>query len=100
MTSNWIKDMGVTGYCKPDQHLLAIIDGIYQTGSHEKDVFIKTVEVAEQCNVSPFVLDRVLFLVGSGDFYGQGHESIKKSYDGNEEEFIRLFKAQMKSFRM
>lgn len=97
MASNWIKDIGLTGYCKPDRHICAIIDGIYQTGDDEKAVFKKVIEVAKQCNVPPFNLDRVLFLVGSGDFYGQGHANIRKSYNGNEEEFIDLFKAQMKS---
>lgn len=97
MASNWIKDMGMTGYCKPDQHIRAIIDGIYQTGDNMKTVFKKVIEVANQCNVSPFKLDRVLFLVGSGDFYGQGHENIRKLYNGNEKDFIKCFKAQMKS---
>ncbi len=97
MASNWIKDMGMIGFCKPDQHVRAIIDGIYQTGQEEKDVFTKVIEIAEECNISPFVLDRVLYLVGSGNFYGQGHEHIKKSYNGNEQDFINSFKAQMKS---
>ena len=52
MASNWIKDMGMTGYCKPDQHVRAIIDGIYQTGEDEKAVFEKAVDVANHCNVS------------------------------------------------
>lgn len=97
MTSNWIKDMGIMGFCKPDRHVCAIINGIYQTGKNEKDVFVKVIEVAEQCNVSSFELDRLLFLIGSGDFYGKGHENIKRSYKGNEQEFIDLFKVQMYS---
>lgn len=89
MASNWIKDMGMTGYCKPDQHVRAIIDGIYQTGQNEKAVFKKVIEIAKECSVSPFVLDRVLFLVGSGDFYS--HKEIKNSYKGNEQDFIKDF---------
>lgn len=97
MASNWIKDMGMTEFCKPDQHVRAIINGIYQTGENEKKIFAKVIEIAKKCNVSPFVLDRVLFLVGSGDFYGQGHEHIKKSYNGNEQDFIYSFKTHLKS---
>lgn len=94
MASNWIKDMGMTGYCKPDQHVRAIIDGIYQTGEDEKAVFEKAVDVANHCNVSAFELDRLLFLIGSGDFYKDEHEHIKKSYKGNEQDFIKKFKSQ------
>ena len=36
MANNWIKDMGMTCFCKPDSHVTAIIDGIYQTGTGEK----------------------------------------------------------------
>lgn len=89
MASNWLKDMGMTGFCKPDRHVLAIIDGIYQTGQNEKNIFAKVIEIAEECGVTPFVLDRVLFLVGSGDFYS--HKEIKKSYNGNEQDFIKNF---------
>ncbi|MDE6679376.1 MAG: hypothetical protein K2K02_10095 [Ruminococcus sp.] len=95
MANNWIKDMGMTSFCKPDQHVTAIIDGIYKTETDEKNVLIKVLEVANECKVSLFVLDRVLFLVGSKDFYS--HLEIKRLYKsckGNREEFIELFNAQ------
>ena len=92
MANNWIKDMGMTDFSKPDRHVTAIIDDIYQTGENSENVFMKVREVAYECNVTPFTLDRVLYLVGSGEFYS--HPTIKRSYNGEETEFIEKFKEQ------
>lgn len=99
--SNLIKNMGMTGYCNPDCYMclsIYYIYGIILSGRNTIIPFVmafeKVIEVAEECNVLPFVIDRALYLVRSGDFYRQGHENIKKSYDGSEEEFANLFKSQ------
>ena len=94
ITLNWLKDIGIPGYCKPDLHLCRILTGIfkeeflkkgspYTTVSAEdwskklqekekvqKDVFIKAIEQASSDSADLFAFDRLLYLIGSGDFYG------------------------------
>lgn len=94
MTLNWIKDIGVTGYVKPDIHLCRIITGVFKdeflskgepyTSTKEsdwavelpkikrvqKDVFIKSIIRSSEDGSDPFAFDRILYLIGSADFWG------------------------------
>ena len=94
MTLNWLKDIGIPDYCKPDIHLCRIVTGVfkneyltkgepYTTINEEewlsklpeyyrvkKDVFIKSSLLANEADVTLFAFDRLMFLIGSGNFYG------------------------------
>ena len=109
MTLNWLKDIGIEGYCKPDIHLCRIITGIFKDEFLEKgkpytstcmseweeklpgktkvqkDVFIKAVHQAVHDNADLFAVDRILFLIGSGDFYEPGvlSSKLKEEYASN-----------------
>ena len=101
MTLNWLKDIGMAGYCKPDIHLCRIITGIFKdeflkkgrpyTSTNEekwadelpknvkvqKDVFIKAILQSDKDGVDLFDFDRLLYLIGSGEFYGADELSKK-----------------------
>ena len=94
MTLNWLKDIGIPDYCKPDIHLCRIVTGVfkneyltkgepYTTINEEewlsklpeyyrvkKDAFIKSSLLANEADVTLFAFDRLMFLIGSGNFYG------------------------------
>lgn len=106
MTLNWLKDIGIPGYCKPDLHLCRIITGIFKeeflsegkpyTSTNyddwttelpskvkvQKDVFIKASIQSDEDGADLFAFDRLLYLIGSADFYGTDSlsQQIKAEY--------------------
>ena len=94
MTLNWLKDIGMPGYIKPDMHLCRIIVGIFKveflSKGHpytsiketewdeklpkikkvQKDVFIKGVMQSSEDGSDTFAFDRLIYQIGSGDFWG------------------------------
>ncbi|MCI1268597.1 MAG: hypothetical protein LKG21_01675 [Ruminococcus sp.] len=69
MACNWLKDIGVRNFCKPDRHLRIILSGINNTDLSPDETFRKADLIANTENVNIFKLDRILYLIGSGDFY-------------------------------
>lgn len=67
---NFLKELGYQEYPKPDVH---IIDICYDLGliSNKKpiDAYEATVKVAREAGVSPYHLDKLWWLIWSGNFY-------------------------------
>lgn len=106
MTLNWLKDIGMPEYSKPDIHLCRIMTGIFydeflakgapytstikvkwaeelpKNVKVQKDVFIKTDIQAKEDGADIFAFDRLLYLIGSGDFWGTDKifEQMKAEY--------------------
>ncbi len=106
MTLNWLKDIGMPGYIKPDIHLCRIIIGVFkdefllkghpytsikETEWAEKlpkiervqrDVFIKGIIQSSEDGSDIFAFDRLIYQIGSGDFWGTDElfKRIKTEY--------------------
>ena len=106
MTLNWLKDIGMPGYLKPDLHLCRIIVGVFKNEfiskgdpytsikeadwwdklpkieKVQKDVFIKGIIQSYEDDSDVFAFDRLLYLIGSGDFWGTDElfKQIKTEY--------------------
>ena len=109
MTLNWLKDIGMPGYIKPDIHLCRIITGVFkdefllkgkpytsikendwkewaeklpEIESVQKDVFIKAILQATEDGADLFAFDRLIYLIGSNDFWGTDalFQQIKAEY--------------------
>lgn len=94
MTLNWLKDIGIPGYIKPDIHLCRILLGIFKdeflSKGHpytsikesdwdkklpriervQRDVFIKGIIQSSEDSSESFAFDRLIYQIGSGDFWG------------------------------
>lgn len=106
MTLNWLKDIGMSGYIKPDIHLCRIILGVFKDEfllkgepyastkdadwttklpekvKVQKDVFLKAIMQSSEDGADPFAFDRLMYLIGSADFWGidELFQQIKAEY--------------------
>lgn len=66
----FLKELGYHKYAKPDTHLKAIFTALGLSRSQDDfDVHDAIVRVAEHLGVTPYNVDMLFWLIGSGDFY-------------------------------
>lgn len=78
LSCNFLKEIGYQEYCKPDVHLKDIF-GALELIDVTKSIMIQDFEtiklvesIARENQVSPYAVDKLLWLIGSGDFYMLG----------------------------
>lgn len=97
LVPNWLKDIGMSNYSKPDDHVKFIISELGLSSNNDYDVIEAVFNIAEDyksidSQVSAFKLDRILWLIGSRNFYN--HKDIV-SFNGNKNEFIEIVKSAL-----
>ena len=72
---DWLKENGYNNYCKPDTHT---IDILFESGiassQYNYMVFKTMVRMGRVNNEPPSVVDRVLWLIGSGKYVGKNEK--------------------------
>lgn len=96
LTANWLKDIGMLDFCKPDIQIKNCLSSLGLCGKSNNAVFKTLVAIAEDSKkydktASAFKIDRILWLIGSGDFYG--NSNIK--WEGSLEEFVSQLKKKI-----
>ena len=75
---DWLKEIGYSNYCKPDTHT---IDILFESGvapnQDNYTVFQAMVRMGRINNEPPAVIDRLLWLIGSGK-YVEENEKITR----------------------
>lgn len=69
LSCDCLKELGFTNYCKPDVHIIEVLE---QTGISTKepiDVFEAITRMAKDCNTTPYKIDKIMWLICSGNFY-------------------------------
>ncbi len=89
LSANWLKDIGMLDYCKPDIQVIKCLNSLGLCSKTNTVVFKTLVAIAEDTKeydktASAFKLDRILWLIGSGDFYN--HSEIE--WKGSIEEYV------------
>ena len=70
LACDFLKELGYTGYCKPDTHIIKTFTALGLSSSDDDyDVFKAVVRVAENAGETPFTVDKLFWLIGSGNFY-------------------------------
>jgi hypothetical protein len=76
---DWLKEIGYSNYCKPDTHTIALL---YETGvaSNQENftVFQTMVRMARVNNEAPAVVDRLLWLIGSGKYVSENEKITRQ----------------------
>jgi thermostable 8-oxoguanine DNA glycosylase len=79
LACDFLKEIGFVEYGKPDVHLkdifkaLGIIDPDEKSVTKQDYASLKAIDrIANACNVTPFAVDKVFWLIGSGNFYLTG----------------------------
>lgn len=71
LACDFLKELGFSGYPKPDIHLRKIFEGLgfCPKGSDDLRICRAIVGLSEDAGVTPYEADKVFWLVGSGKFY-------------------------------
>ena len=73
LACDFLMELGYTGFGKPDVHLKRIFTAL-RLSDRDNDyyVFKAIVRVSRSVGVEPYGIDKVFWLIGSGDFYRTG----------------------------
>ena len=79
LACDWLKEMGYGNYAKPDTHTIDILHGTNVARSRGTyDVFKAMVRMAKVNDELPSVVDRVLWLIGSGKYVGENQRITRQ----------------------
>lgn len=79
LACDFLKELGYVNFGKPDVHVKAIFKGLGLCDQKDSDykVFKAMVRVARNVGVSPYNVDKLFWLIGSGSFYDDIDENGK-----------------------
>jgi hypothetical protein len=82
LSRDFLKEMGYLRFVKPDDHVLDICELLELTDGRDQLLADKAVtEIADDAGVEPYTIDKMFFLLGSGNFYS--HPEARQRFDTN-----------------
>lgn len=92
LACDFLKELGFVSYGKPDVHVMEIFSGIGLCEESASPYHVQKViaKIAEASGVSPYNVDKVFWLIGSGRFYKHPHIG---NIGRKKEKFIAAFNA-------
>jgi len=96
MACNWLKELGYSSYAKPDTHMLdiCIALGVIEEKKQLLDCFEEMDRIATLGGVTPYKLDKVWWLICSGNYYRYKIQ-LPKTY---KEDFITKLKNKIEKY--
>jgi hypothetical protein len=88
LAPNFFGDLGFADFSKPDTHVTKAVQALTGEAMSEQGVFRYAAERAKQYGVAPRQLDKVFYLIGSGNFYLADFH-LTGDGDGRRAEFVR-----------
>lgn len=79
LACNWLKELGYKEYPKPDVHMIDIFKSVDLCGDDQISCYKAMVRTAEDCSIDAYALDKVLWLICSGNYYRYNKTSGKSS---------------------
>lgn len=95
ITLNFLKDMGLPPFVKPDTFTMRIIEAICGAAG-EKGTSLQMIRCANDADIWPRTFDRALWLIGSGKFHYLP-EDMYRNAAGRGEARIAAFVARVRS---
>jgi hypothetical protein len=91
LACDFLKELGFLDFAKPDVHVKAIIKGLKLSIDTANDyaVFNAVVRIAAHCGKTPYDVDKLFWLVGSGYFYDHPSIGRKGRIATNRSRFIQ-----------
>ncbi len=87
LACDFLKESGYVRFIKPDVHMTDICEAMNFSDRNQINVFNKLIEIATKSNVTPYKLDKILWLICSGNFYFDNINIV-----GKKKEFIQALK--------
>lgn len=95
LACNVLKDLGFIEFSKPDVHIMDVLCGLGFCDNNPYSAFECVAQISEECrkhdsSISPFKVDRVIWLICSGKFYLHNIEqpSLKAEFIEHCKKFI------------
>ena len=90
LTCNFVKELGYENFSKPDVHVKDIFwaIGLSPWGADDYEVFKAVARVARHAGVTPYNVDKLFWLIGSGYFYGNPEIGINGKIGRLKKRFI------------
>ena len=97
LACNFLKELGYENFSKPDVHVKDIFWalGLSPWGTTDYEVFRAVARVARNAGVTPYNVDKLFWLIGSGNFYEDPHIGNRGRIGSKKKEFIEVAKAQL-----
>ncbi|HZB09878.1 MAG TPA: hypothetical protein VE525_12295 [Rubrobacter sp.] len=97
LACNFLKELGYENFSKPDIHVKDIFWalGLSPWGTTDYEVFRAVARVARNAGVTPYNVDKLFWLIGSGNFYEDPHVGNRGRIGSKKKEFIEVAKAQL-----
>jgi hypothetical protein len=97
LACDFLKELGYENFSKPDVHVKDILRalGLSPWGTTDYEVFRAVARVARNAGVTPYNVDKLFWLIGSGNFYEDPHVGNRGRIGSKKEEFIEVAKAQL-----
>lgn len=91
LSCDFLKELGYVNFSKPDVHLRDIFTALKLCPVKADDYQLSKAitRVAGNSNVSPYNVDKVFWLIGSGYFYDDPHIGKKGRIGSHKKEFIK-----------
>ena len=94
LACDFLKEIGFSNYSKPDTHLTDIFTGLGLCNDTPLDVFRSVTEMSTEVHETPYAVDKMFWLIGSGNLYNHN-----KTFQTDKGEFVRLTRSKWKKQR-
>lgn len=101
LACDFIMGLGYENFSKPDVHVKEIFWalGLSPFGTSDYEVFKDVARVARNAGVTPYNVDKLFWLIGSGYFYDDPHVGKQGRIGSQKKRFIEVAKEQLEADR-
>lgn len=94
LACDFLKELGFQNFAKPDVHLKEILKSLNLCSQNASDyqVFKSIIRISQNVGVSPYNVDKLFWLIGSGYFYNDESIGNKGRIGNHKKKFIELAK--------
>jgi len=95
LSCDFLKELGFSNFVKPDTHINDIFHGLgLSKTDDDRTVFRAAIKYSQSINEIPYRVDKLFWLIGSGDFYLTEHLRNVKT---DKKRFIKSTRAKLSS---
>ncbi|MEJ7843609.1 MAG: hypothetical protein WKF95_17740 [Rubrobacter sp.] len=101
LACDFLKGLGYENFSKPDVHVKDIFwaVGLCHFGTSDYEVFKAVARVARNVGVTPYNVDKLFWLIGSGYFYDDEHIGNRGRIGSRKKEFVALAQPALEQMR-
>jgi thermostable 8-oxoguanine DNA glycosylase len=97
LACDFVMGLGYENFCKPDVHIKEIVQelGLCPWGTSDYEVFKAVARVARNVGVTPYNVDKLFWLIGSGNFYEDQDVGDGGRIGGRKKDFIEFAQTEL-----